>query len=147
MRVEVLHQDKPNEKVLVAIADDATLDDLHSAIEKRLGLRPTCICLGETNAQILSIYDIRDGDSLRVVKPRFTSSSAPSASPEQERSHDAPQGRPPQLRVLLKLLLTLLIFVILERSFQRWVYLPFFHPLLEAAENREYVEGVRTPAR
>ena len=43
MRLLVFHEDTPTNKVLVALQDDATLDDLHRAIEVRLDVRPGAI--------------------------------------------------------------------------------------------------------
>jgi len=123
------------------------LDDLHSAIKERLGVLPTSLCLGQTQAQIVSIYDIRDGDTLRVIQPRLSGSDVQPLPAAPDASHDLMDGGPPAWRVLLKLFLTLAIFVMLERVFQHWVYFPYFRPMLEEIDNRDFVQGVRVPER
>lgn len=123
MRVEVYHQSAPNHRALLSLKDGASLDDLFKAIEERLGIRPEGVCLGETQAQIVNISDIQNGDSIRVTRPALPSSIQGDQLPDT--SSDADGSSP--FRQIIKVILTLVIFVLLESVFQRLVYMPIFH--------------------
>jgi hypothetical protein len=135
LRLEVFQESAPDERKLVSLKEDATLDDLHKAIELRLGVvAPQKLCLGESQAEVVSVADIRDGDSIRVV----------SSSPKAAGADDADDERVSPWRPLIKLFLTLFIFVLLELVFQRLVYLPLFHEEMEDdGEASKWVEGSR----
>ncbi|KAL1527311.1 hypothetical protein AB1Y20_015983 [Prymnesium parvum] len=112
MRVEVHHQADPGKRVLVALREDATLDELRDAVEARIGVRPEVLCLGESQAQIVSVADIRDGDSVRIVSPPL----APQRDGAQATAEvDQPDRREvsPWYNVV-RVILTLAIFVLLE---------------------------------
>ena len=133
MRIEVVHRSHPGKRALLALPDGATLNDLHKAVEQRLGVLPQTICLAETEAQILSICDVRDGDSLSVTSPQL-----PSALPKS--AEDEFYEGPSSWRQLVKVILTFVIFVMMERAFQRLVYIPIFHED-PADDDSKWVEG------
>lgn len=143
LRLEVFHQDAPDRRVLVSIPDDATLDDLNRAIHDRLGVLPTRICLGESQAQVLSVYDIQGGDLLRVVFPlldggdgdRSDGGGGRDGSAAAASEREAALGeRPPWYR-LVHTLVTVAIFVVMERLFQRHVYMPYFRAVDDDVED------------
>ena len=126
VRVEVYHQSTPGKRALLSLEEDATLDDLHKAIEARLRIKPETICLGETQAQIVSIYDIRDGDAIRVVSPALPGDDADvPAGPVVGDGEEVYDGPSPWRR-LLKVILTLAIFVFLQFGVQNFIYFPLF---------------------
>ena len=65
IRLEVYHQAAPKRRVLVSIDAAAKLDALHEAIATRLSLVALDMrcCLGETEAEVAAVTDLRDGDA------------------------------------------------------------------------------------
>ena len=122
----------PKRRVLVSVAADASLDALHDAIAIRLDVKPTRCCLGESEAAVTTVDDLRDGDVLRVAEPALT----------LRQELDAPASD--LCRLLIKFVLTLVIFVILFEAFQRLIFVPFWRPdladvgLLPDEEIREF---------
>lgn len=129
LRLEVYHSAQPGRRVLVSISGAATLDALHDAINLRLGMRPERCCLGESEAAVLAVGDLRDGDALRVVEPALPEDMAGSS-----------ENGPPRWRKIVRLLLTAFIFVIMFETFQRWVVRPLFRPDLSNS-----IRGERIP--
>ena len=122
LRLEVYLAATPKRRVLVSIAPDATLDALYEAIAVRINVKPELCCLGETDAAIVAVGDLRDGDVLRIVEP----AAAPDS--ETQGSHELVEEPRHSWRSVVQLLLTVVIFVVMEESFQRWVYHPYFRP-------------------
>ena len=135
LRFEVYHASKPKRRVLVTVAADATLEALHDAIATRLEIRPAKLCLGESEAAVVAVSDLRDGDVLRVALPPLPASAA---APDDDPG--AALEEPSRFRSLLRLVLTVAIFIALEEGFQRWVFRPWYRPDL-AAEG--YLRGER----
>ena len=124
LRLEVYHASQPKRRVLVSVPPTATIEALHDAIAVRLDVRPERCCLGETEAQVLAVGDLREGDVLRVVLPDLP----------PEEGAETPDGGSSDWRGTVRLLLTLVIFVALFEAFQRWVFLPSFRPDLLRGE-------------
>ena len=96
--------------MLVSVSSTASLEALHDAISIRLGIRPDGLFLGETQAAIADVSDLKEGDVLRVDLPRAEGEEDGEAEP-------APLG----WRHVVRLLLTLIIFVMLNEGFHRLV--------------------------
>ena len=117
VRLEAYHAASPRRRVLVSVDTAASREELHDAIAIRLGIKPERCCLGETEAEVTSASDLREGDVLRVVRPDLPNDDAAEAD-EQE---------PTALwRAIVRGILTLVIFVILEEIFQQRVYRRYF---------------------
>ena len=117
IRLEAYHAASPRRRVLVSVDTAASREELHDAIAIRLGIKPERCCLGETEAEVTSASDLREGDVLRVVRPDFPNDDAAEAD-EQE---------PTALwRAIVRGILTLVIFVILEEIFPQRVYRRYF---------------------
>jgi hypothetical protein len=124
LRLEVFDTAKPRRRVLVSVDANATRDVLFDAICVRLGVRPERCFLGESQAEVVTVTDLADGDVLRV-QPTITDNEAIQTVAASE------QGG---WQLLIRLILTLAIFVFLEEGFQRFVYLPWFTPDLARGE-------------
>ena len=112
VRVECFHESAPMRRVLVTVSSDASYNELLEAIGLRLGVTPELMCLGQTEASVMCVADLRDGDVLRVVKPAVpTAAGQPPDQPSEKGARIA-------LRHIVKLVLTLAIFMALEYGFQ-----------------------------
>ena len=103
----------PRRRVLVSVESDASLDELRAAVALRLGsaLTKAPLFLGNSEAAIRCAADLRDGDSIRVELPVDEAPSSSGAA-----------------HIVLRLLITAVIFVVLFESLQRLVIRPFFRP-------------------
>ena len=129
IRIEVYHTARPAKRILLSIAAaTTTLDALHDAIAARLHVRPERCCLGESQVEVVSPADLRDGDTLRVL------GALPPAA------DGADSGAAPGWRGVVKTVLTAMIFIALFESYQHWVHVPFFRPDLS-----NYLLGERVP--
>jgi hypothetical protein len=120
-RLEVFHEDAPSRCVLVSVSDESTYEELCKAVHVRLGILPEHLCIGQTNARVLSVHDLREGDQLRVIAPKLATTND-----EQSKLDRVSRWRP-----VIRLLLATLLFLAMEAAFQRCVYQPFFRPAEE----------------
>ncbi|KAL3909207.1 MAG: hypothetical protein SGPRY_009511, partial [Prymnesium sp.] len=106
MRLQVYHESSPAARTLLSLEEGATIEALRSAIEARVGTPPGLLFLGETGARIVSVADLRDGDSIRVVSPATGGDSH-----RESRAGDVgvSDGSPSIPYTLMKLLLTIAI--------------------------------------
>jgi hypothetical protein len=123
MRLEAFASSAPRRRVLVSVASDASLEELRTAVTQRLGVEAAApaLYLGHTEAAVVAVEDLREGDVLRLEdgqEPKDAGSEVDAAAPAE----------PSSVRTVFRLLLTLIIFVVLEESFQKWVFRPFFRP-------------------
>ena len=90
---------------------------------QRLGVEASvsALYLGHTEAAVVAVQDLREGDVLRLEDGQ----QSEDAGSEVDAGASA---TPSSVRTVLRLLLTLIIFVVLEESFQKWVFRPFFRP-------------------
>ena len=120
MRVEVFLESAPQRRVLLSIEDGGARDALLDAVELRLGTRPKKMCLGETQAEVVSAADLRDGDVVRVVAPAAAAAADAAVSPDTELAVL------PAWRAVVHLVLTLVIFLIFFSGFQTHVVARLF---------------------
>ena len=124
IRLEVYHTSKPKRRVLVSVAANATQEALHDAIATRLGLKPERCCLGESEAAVVTASDLRDGDVVRVVSPALPEGDAAAEADSAATEHTGP----PVWRTTLRLVLTVVIFIALQITFQRFIFTPWYRP-------------------
>ena len=120
--------------MLVALPDGARLAELRELASRRLGHPVERICLGQTDALVVDVADLQDGDTLRVVHPpleRGSSSMPPKADTLDKASSSSRMDEKRVLPVWFDLVRTLLfaaIFIGLERALQTFVFRPYFQP-------------------
>ena len=133
MRIEAYLASTPKERVLVSVAVDATLDVLHDAIAARLNVRPVRCCLGETEAAIVAVSDLRDGDVLRVVETvaRRRRASRGEITEGDASATELDEGDPNALRnAVIRGVLIIVIFIGLFEAFQYFVYMPWWRTIV-----------------
>ena len=144
LRLEAFAASKPKRRVLVSIQPGSTLDALCNAVALRLGMDSVparALYLGHTEAAIVAVDDLRDGDVLRVEDDGYPSGSGGEGQgSEKDSSLDG-------LHTIVRLLLTVVIFVIFFEGFQRWVFRPIFRPDLASAQSAAQIAAAQPTAQ
>ena len=118
-RITASLEGKASSAALIGLPEECTLEQLRSLVEARLHVTAEQLYLGR--AQVMDAADLRDGDEIRVACAPDGVGLAPCSVLQNE------SARPPWASVL-HALLTLLIFVLLNELFQRFVFKPWFQP-------------------
>ena len=128
MRIEAVLAGDAASRQLIGLPDGCDLDQLRALVQRRLGLDvvPERLCVGE--AQVMDVADLRDGDVVTVVPPDAAGSGPGPCSLLQ------PEPARPRWYTLVHTALTLVIFVLLNELFQKFVFNPWFHPDLDDEE-------------
>ena len=112
LSVEAFASASPAKRVLVSVKMSGSLEELHDAVGVRLKIpTPGELYFGHSYAKIVSLADLHNGDTVRVE-------AVPRAPDEASSPRDK----------ILRLLITIVIFVALEGAFQRWIFVPYFRP-------------------
>lgn len=113
-RIEAVLEGKTGSRVLVGLPESCDLEQLRSLLEKRLGVRPEQLYVG--HAQLQDVADLRDGDTVTVAW-----GTAPCSLLQREPTES-------RWYPVIHTVITLIVFVLLNELFQRYVFFPWFHP-------------------